>query len=40
LAVRSLDDLIDYQYATHPELAAKPSHNMYVFAAMEALRNC
>ena len=30
-------DLVRYQYATHPELAAKPSHNTYVFAAKDAL---
>lgn len=32
------DDLLNYQYATHPELAAKPSDNMYVFAAKDAIR--
>jgi len=32
----TLDDLALYQYATHPELAAKPSDNMYVFAARAA----
>jgi len=32
----TLDDLLAYQYATHPELAAKPSDNMYVFAARAA----
>ena len=32
----TLDDLLDFQYATHPELAAKPSDNTYVFAAKEA----
>ena len=31
------EDLLIYQYATHPELAAKPSDNAYVFAAQEAL---
>jgi len=30
-------DLLGYQYATHPELAAKPSDNTYVFAARNAL---
>ncbi len=30
------DDLLRYQYATHPELAAKPSDNTYVFAARDA----
>ena len=33
----TMDDLLNYQYATHPELAAKPSDNMYVFAAKDAL---
>ena len=32
----TLDDLIDYQYCTHPELAAKPSDNSIVFAARNA----
>lgn len=31
----TMDDLLSYQYATHPELAAKPSDNTYVFAARE-----
>jgi NADH oxidase (H2O2-forming) len=30
------EDLLRYQYATHPELAAKPSDNAYVFAAKAA----
>ncbi len=33
----TMDDLMDYQYATHPELAAKPSDNIYVFATKNAL---
>jgi NADH dehydrogenase len=33
----TMDDLVDYQYATHPELAAKPSDNIYVFATKNAL---
>lgn len=33
-----LEDLLAYQYATHPELAAKPSDNVYVFAAKDAKR--
>lgn len=33
----TIDDLMDYQYATHPELAAKPSDNIYTFAAKDAL---
>jgi len=33
----TLEDLLIYQYATHPELAAKPSDNSYVFAAQDAL---
>lgn len=33
----TMDDLLTYQYATHPELAAKPSDNMYVFAVKDAL---
>ena len=32
----TLEDLLSYQYATHPELAAKPSDNAYVFAARDA----
>jgi len=32
----TLEDLVSYQYATHPELAAKPSDNTYVFAARDA----
>jgi len=31
----TLEDLLSYQYATHPELAAKPSDNTYVFAARD-----
>ena len=31
-------DLMAYQYATHPELAAKPSDNSYVFAAQDAVK--
>jgi NADH oxidase (H2O2-forming) len=33
----SLNDLINLQYATHPELAAKPSDNTVLFAAKDAL---
>ncbi|MBW2094017.1 MAG: FAD-dependent oxidoreductase [Deltaproteobacteria bacterium] len=33
----TLEDLLTCQYATHPELAAKPSDNTYVFAARDAL---
>jgi NADPH-dependent 2,4-dienoyl-CoA reductase/sulfur reductase-like enzyme len=33
----TLEDLLTCQYATHPELAAKPSDNTYVFAAKDAL---
>jgi NADH oxidase (H2O2-forming) len=32
----TMDNLLGYQYATHPELAAKPSDNTYVFAAQNA----
>jgi len=32
----TLEELLIYQYATHPELAAKPSDNAYVFAAQDA----
>jgi NADH dehydrogenase len=32
----TLQDLQFYQYATHPELAAKPSDNTYAFAAKDA----
>jgi NADH dehydrogenase len=31
------EDLLSYQYATHPELAAKPSDNTYAFAARDAM---
>ena len=33
----TIDDILIYQYATHPELAAKPSDNTYMFAAQDAL---
>ncbi|MBW1893000.1 MAG: FAD-dependent oxidoreductase [Deltaproteobacteria bacterium] len=33
----TMDDLMSYQYCTHPELAAKPSDNSYVFATRDAL---
>jgi len=33
----TMENLSDYQYATHPELAAKPSDNCYTFAAREAI---
>ncbi len=33
----TMQNLSDYQYATHPELAAKPSDNSYAFAARQAL---
>lgn len=33
----TLTDLLVHQYATHPELAAKPSDNAFVFAAKDAL---
>ena len=33
------EDLLTYQYATHPELAAKPSDNTYAFAARDAMAN-
>ncbi len=33
----TMEDLLIYQYATHPELAAKPSDNTYVFAAKDAI---
>ena len=33
----TIDDILTYQYATHPELAAKPSDNTYMFAAKDAL---
>ena len=34
----TIDDILIYQYATHPELAAKPSDNTYMFAAQDALK--
>ena len=34
----TLEDILIYQYATHPELAAKPSDNTYLFAAQDALK--
>lgn len=34
----TVDDLLNYQYTTHPELAAKPSDNTYMFAARDALK--
>ncbi len=33
----TVNDLLTYQYCTHPELAAKPSDNSYVFAAKDAM---
>lgn len=33
----TIEELMAYQYATHPELAAKPSDNIYTFAAKNAL---
>jgi len=32
----TMDDLLTYQYCTHPELAAKPSDNSCTFAARDA----
>ena len=32
----TVDDLLLLQYATHPEQAAKPSENAFVFAARQA----
>jgi len=32
----TIEDVMEYQYATHPELDAKPSDNAFVFAAMDA----
>jgi NADH oxidase (H2O2-forming) len=34
----TIEDILKYQYATHPELAAKPSDNTYLFAAQDALK--
>ncbi len=34
----TIEDILIYQYATHPELAAKPSDNTYLFAAQDALK--
>ena len=34
----TIEDILKYQYATHPELAAKPSDNTYMFAAQDALK--
>jgi NADH dehydrogenase len=33
----TMDDLMDYLYATHPELAAKPNDNIHVFTKKNAL---
>jgi NADPH-dependent 2,4-dienoyl-CoA reductase/sulfur reductase-like enzyme len=33
----TMDDLLSYQYCTHPELAAKPSDNSYTFATRDAM---
>jgi NADH oxidase (H2O2-forming) len=35
----TMDDLGSYQYCTHPELAAKPSDNIYTVATRDAARN-
>ena len=32
----TMDNILTYQYCTHPELAAKPSDNSYTFAASDA----
>lgn len=32
----TVDDLLVFQYATHPEQAAKPSHNIFTVAAKDA----
>jgi NADH dehydrogenase len=32
-----IDDILCYQYSTHPQLAAKPSDNILVNAAKDAL---
>jgi NADH dehydrogenase len=34
----TVHDIVAHQYATHPEMAARPSDNMYVFAAQDALK--
>lgn len=34
----TIDDLLTFQYATHPELAAKPSDNTWLFAAQDAVK--
>ncbi|MBL0715142.1 MAG: FAD-dependent oxidoreductase [Desulfosarcina sp.] len=34
----TMEDLGRYQYCTHPELAAKPSDNIYTFATRDAAR--
>ncbi|MGC8767724.1 NAD(P)/FAD-dependent oxidoreductase [Calditerrivibrio sp.] len=34
----TIEDILNYQYCTHPELAAKPSDNTYMFAAKDALK--
>lgn len=34
----TIADIAQYQYSTHPELAAKPSDNFFVFAALDAER--
>lgn len=33
----TVDDLLVFQYATHPEQAAKPSHNIFTVAAKDAI---
>ncbi|MDD3603920.1 MAG: FAD-dependent oxidoreductase [Kiritimatiellae bacterium] len=32
----TMEDISQYQYSTHPELAAKPSDNFFVFASLDA----
>lgn len=34
----TIEDILNYQYCTHPELAAKPSDNIYTFAAKDAFK--
>jgi NADH oxidase (H2O2-forming) len=33
----TMDDISEFQYCTHPELAAKPSDNAFTFAARDAM---
>ncbi len=36
----TMEQVMNYQYAAHPDMAARPSDNMFVFAAQDARKQC